>query len=100
MIRRPPRSTPLYSSAASDVYKRQCLAPPNCGGLNSPHIHGTHVPVEEPSTASLADIREMTCVKKERPPRGGLSEIRSGVLIRLRVQRPYFCRKRDSFGYL
>ena len=26
MIRRPPRSTPLYSSAASDVYKRQvCL---------------------------------------------------------------------------
>ena len=24
MIRRPPRSTPLYSSAASDVYKRQC----------------------------------------------------------------------------
>ncbi|GAB5798052.1 hypothetical protein JMUB7524_27190 [Staphylococcus aureus] len=26
MIRRPPRSTPLYSSAASDVYKRQNLA--------------------------------------------------------------------------
>ena len=26
MIRRPPRSTPLYSSAASDVYKRQRLA--------------------------------------------------------------------------
>src|SRR5665647_3742125 len=25
MIRRPPRSTPLYSSAASDVYKRQEL---------------------------------------------------------------------------
>src|SRR5674476_428745 len=25
MIRRPPRSTPLYSSAASDVYKRQQL---------------------------------------------------------------------------
>src|SRR5660397_152933 len=25
MIRRPPRSTPLYSSAASDVYKRQCV---------------------------------------------------------------------------
>ena len=36
LIRRPPRSTPLYSSAASDVYKRQgrylrhpeVLAPP------------------------------------------------------------------------
>src|SRR5660398_134564 len=25
MIRQPPRSTPLYSSAASDVYKRQCM---------------------------------------------------------------------------
>eukprot|EP00826_Nyctotherus_ovalis_P016764 TRINITY_DN1487_c0_g1_i24.p1 TRINITY_DN1487_c0_g1~~TRINITY_DN1487_c0_g1_i24.p1 ORF type:complete len:101 (+),score=10.61 TRINITY_DN1487_c0_g1_i24:25-303(+) len=32
MIRRPPRSTPLYSSAASDVYKRQvngCAAFPS-----------------------------------------------------------------------
>src|SRR5665647_3963963 len=28
MIRRPPRSTPLYSSAASDVYKRQDPAGP------------------------------------------------------------------------
>src|SRR5665647_431126 len=27
MIRRPPRSTPLYSSAASDVYKRQAQKP-------------------------------------------------------------------------
>src|SRR5660397_152566 len=27
MIRRPPRSTPLYSSAASDVYKRQGVDP-------------------------------------------------------------------------
>jgi hypothetical protein len=24
-------------------------------GLNSTHLHGTHVPVEEPSTASTAD---------------------------------------------
>src|SRR6266404_7134913 len=31
------------------------LAPPNRGSLNSAHIHGTHVPVEEPSTASTAD---------------------------------------------
>jgi hypothetical protein len=28
-------------------------------GLNSTHIHGTLVPVEEPSTASIADI---TCL--------------------------------------
>jgi hypothetical protein len=27
------------------------------GCLNSIHIHGTHVPVEEPSTASQADIK-------------------------------------------
>jgi ABC-type uncharacterized transport system substrate-binding protein len=31
------------------------LAPPNRGVLNSTHIHGTSVPVEEPSTASKAD---------------------------------------------
>src|SRR5215472_11660601 len=40
--------------------------PPNRGGLNSTHIHGTSVPVEEPSTASKADIcgaanRERRC---------------------------------------
>ena len=32
------------------------LAPPNRGSLDSTHIQGTRVPVEEPSTASLADI--------------------------------------------
>ena len=31
------------------------LAPPNRGGFNCTHIDGTHVPVEEPSTASGAD---------------------------------------------
>ena len=37
MIRRPPRSTPLYSSAASDVYKRQVKIPV---GLKTPiHTH-------------------------------------------------------------
>src|SRR5674476_1704349 len=33
MIRRPPRSTPLYSSAASDVYKRQ----PRASGTLASH---------------------------------------------------------------
>jgi Chromate transporter len=28
----------------------------NPGCINSNHTHGTHVPVEEPSTASIADI--------------------------------------------
>jgi hypothetical protein len=32
------------------------VAPPNRGSLNSAHIFGTHVPVEEPSTASIADL--------------------------------------------
>ena len=32
------------------------LAPLNCGSLNSAHIHGTDVPVEEPSTASNPDF--------------------------------------------
>src|SRR6516225_4797357 len=32
------------------------LAPPIRGSFNSTHVYGTHVPVEEPSTASEADI--------------------------------------------
>jgi hypothetical protein len=32
------------------------LAPPNRGASAGTHIHGTHVPVEEPSTASQTDI--------------------------------------------
>src|SRR5271155_4628407 len=32
------------------------LAPLNRGSLNSAHIHGTDVPVEEPSTASTAEV--------------------------------------------
>src|SRR5450759_4591841 len=35
MIRRRPRSTPLYSSAASDVYKRQTLF--MVAKINTPH---------------------------------------------------------------
>jgi hypothetical protein len=40
------------------------VAPPNRGGLNSTHIHGTSVPVEEPSTASIAT--ECTAAKMYR----------------------------------
>jgi hypothetical protein len=32
-------------------------------GLNSAHFHGTHVPVEEPSTASKADIECVLLVR-------------------------------------
>ena len=33
-----------------------CLAPPNRASFNSTHVYGTRVPVEEPSTVSIADI--------------------------------------------
>src|SRR5660397_13883 len=51
MIRRPPRSTPLYSSAASDVYKRQegldIVFVENVGNLVCPASYdvGTHINV-------------------------------------------------------
>jgi hypothetical protein len=46
-------SKPIVVIAAS-------LAPLNRGSLNSAHIHGTDVPVEEPSTASTTDIGKVT----------------------------------------
>jgi hypothetical protein len=36
------------------------LAPLNRGGLNSAHIHGTDVPVEEPSTASSTEVSDLS----------------------------------------
>src|SRR5660398_206181 len=50
MIRRPPRSTPLYSSAASDVYKRQ----DNSSGLNNPdNLYGTQAAPLDPMLGPL-----------------------------------------------
>ena len=42
MIRRPPRSTPLYSSAASDVYKRQVVDPTTTATLPPPADEPAH----------------------------------------------------------
>jgi hypothetical protein len=54
---------PLASAPAASTLS--CPAIRNFRGrANSPHIHGTHVPVEEPSTASEADIVPM--VENER----------------------------------
>src|SRR5665647_1499245 len=50
MIRRPPRSTPLYSSAASDVYKRQVLVPGAVIAL-AQHVGETGSPVSEVESA-------------------------------------------------
>src|SRR5660398_281885 len=62
MIRRPPRSTPLYSSAASDVYKRQfynhnlyweVIAP---GG--APNPEGVLLDAVKDSFGSVENFRE------------------------------------------
>jgi hypothetical protein len=41
-----------------DAQAALCTSP-NRGGLNSARIHGTHLPVEEPSTASKTDIAKI-----------------------------------------
>src|SRR6187402_3455242 len=47
----------LFGDTAKSVLAAAAwIAPLNRGSLNSAHIRGTHVPVEEPSTASQADI--------------------------------------------
>src|SRR5660398_96197 len=53
MIRRPPRSTPLYSSAASDVYKRQCIAK-SVGFYTSTRSHS-------PSLSRRDQPRDLSC---------------------------------------
>src|SRR4029077_17383421 len=42
------------------------LAPQNRGSLNSAHIHGTDVPVEEPSTASTPEEEDAKRTHRER----------------------------------
>ena len=67
MIRRPPRSTPLYSSAASDVYKRQplkALKIPSVPRLRAvPH----YLSGKKPSFLSRATMNasRTTCVRKK-----------------------------------
>ena len=36
-----------------------CLGSPSLGNLNSARIHGPHVTVEEPSTASIAEVNSL-----------------------------------------
>ena len=40
------------------------LAPPNHRRPNSTHIDGTLVPVEEPSTASIPEMRTLFCERE------------------------------------
>ena len=65
MIRRPPRSTPLYSSAASDVYKRQShpskqgpaedISPASQGGL------AAEIEESYPPGTQAAGIQDLGC---------------------------------------
>ena len=59
MIRRPPRSTPLYSSAASDVYKRQ-LRDPFEGFPSNPVASVTGDGVANPPAANVTPQPEVT----------------------------------------
>src|SRR5674476_292940 len=65
MIRRPPRSTPLYSSAASDVYKRQRVH----DALRRAEMGGMMPPEEPPAVPA-----EVVQVNPDlRPPEGGVN---------------------------
>src|SRR5660398_69033 len=77
MIRRPPRSTPLYSSAASDVYKRQGEVPGAVAeygsgflGQRSKH-HFAHLSVREgPVRGGVYDLRVELLPGDHRPLHG------------------------------
>src|SRR4029079_4959004 len=81
-------------------------APPNRGSFNSAHIRGTHVPVEEPSTASLADMQGgVSCPSSVRDGlwRPGFYDpcdrgIRSrAVDLAIQVRQPDIVAKRRSY---
>src|SRR5450759_4299872 len=68
MIRRPPRSTPLYSSAASDVYKRQArgYAPPQWAGLKFFNVYGLSlIHISEPTRLGMISYA-VFCLKKKK----------------------------------
>jgi CRP-like cAMP-binding protein len=44
------------------------LAPPNRGSFNSTHVYGTHVPVEEPSTASIPEVTRFARISRSGYP--------------------------------
>ena len=62
MIRRPPRSTPLYSSAASDVYKRQViwLLEDDDSLINLFRLHSVHENAFFPCIYSYENVTQNT----------------------------------------
>ena len=67
MLRRPPLSTPLYSSSASDVYKRQAGAR-SFGDLGDPNSDVSRL-VEERGGYDLMPELDYRPVNKYLPPR-------------------------------
>ena len=63
---------------------------PTTAGLSSTHIHGAHAPVEEPSTASIADIASKRFSKHALGPQCGRERLRTknGGRDRLRGHAP------------
>src|SRR3546814_5247363 len=60
MIRRPPRSTPLYSSASSDVYSRQPCT--HCGQFATCYwLEGTEVSIGPPAVAVPVPFAPTRC---------------------------------------
>ena len=84
MIRRPPRSTPLYSSAASDVYKRQLLRS-LWGVLSSPVVPWV-------SWCPLASPAVSCGFQADRCPRAACGKLRNscGHVVRAVDQSPSF----------
>src|SRR5665647_1496921 len=87
MIRRPPRSTPLYSSAASDVYKRQAVRRQEREGQGG--AGRGHLRYLRPQRLHL-HARHPHRRRRERGPAGSgaLSEHRREALRRLPQARP------------
>src|SRR5262249_25523045 len=68
---------PIWRYRAQLSQLLACFAPPNREGLNSPRIHGPHVPVEEPSTASNLEVAALISfrqpVRRVAPARATMS---------------------------
>src|SRR5665647_2851921 len=82
MIRRPPRSTPLYSSAASDVYKRQLNSCAHAIALN--HCHDRHVAVKHGLQTTPDVVLVKVAQARLLEPEGGIfRNITTGTKVRI-----------------
>jgi hypothetical protein len=68
------------------LWQLACLAPPNRGHLNSNHVLGTHVPVEEPSTASESEVNAVHCFQPASRSASGTGGVvrREGITLAVR----------------